>query len=321
MNTWIEEVFSVHNGITLKGTLAIPNKDQQKFPAIIMINGSGGSDRDGNMKKPKIESNLYKEIAHFVTDLGFISLRYDKRSVGESEGDPTKGGMHDLVSDVSCMVRFLKKHPLVDENQIILLGHSEGCILATKVSETEQLGGLILLGGAAANIKESQYYQNLQILEEIKHLKGIKGLLLRLVLNEEKLKKQFTKFEKKLYTNDKDMMRISMQKIPAKWFREHYAYTTEKILQALNKMEAPILAITGEKDVQAHCENLTRIDQLGKSNAKTVIIPNMDHMLKEFTGDKSVLSIKKQYKSAEKYPIHPQLKEELETWLHAHYLQ
>jgi hypothetical protein len=75
MYSIIEESVSIKSDITLKGTLAIPNTDHNQYPAIIIINGSGSANRDGNMKKPALITNLYKELSYFLTNLGFITLR------------------------------------------------------------------------------------------------------------------------------------------------------------------------------------------------------------------------------------------------------
>ncbi|WP_226669898.1 alpha/beta hydrolase [Metabacillus litoralis] len=316
-----EELFSVEKDITLRGTLAIPQSDQERFPAIILINGSGSADRDGNMKKPKLITNLYKELAHFLTNLGFLTLRYDKRSVGESEGDPFSSGMEDLVTDVKSMVTFLKQHPKVKEKDIILLGHSEGCILATKVSEeVEEIAGLILLGGAGTNLAEPMNYQNQLILEEIQRMKGLKGKLLRRLVTKEKINKQIEQLNKKLEQSSGDFIRMSFKKMPAKWFREHFAYKSEQIVKALERANCPILAITGDKDVQMDVVELSRMQQLDKNDVTVVAIKNMDHMLKEYKGEKSVLNIMKQYKKQATDPIHSQLKGELSTWLQDNYL-
>jgi uncharacterized protein len=315
-----EESFSVTTDVTLKGTLAIPKSDIDKYPAIVFINGSGGADRDGNLKKPTIEANIYKELAHYLTSIGFITLRYDKRAVGESEGDPIKSGMMDLVSDVRGMIHFLKEHPMVDPEKILLLGHSEGCILGTIAQHETPVAGLILLAGAATNLKEPMTYQNQMIVEEIKKMKGLKGRLLRLLVTEQKIKKQFDGLVNTMEQSKGDTVKYKMKKTPAKWFREHFTYSTDMIIDMLRQSDTPILAITGDKDVQANSNDLERIEQLEKSNAKAIEIKNMDHLLKEYEGEKRVLNIMKQYKKEASEPIHDQLKRELAAWLTERYL-
>jgi uncharacterized protein len=313
-----EEQVVINGDVILKGTMAMSNIEDEKLPAVLIINGSGGADRDGNIKKPEINANIYKDLAHFITELGFITLRYDKRAVGESQGDPYSSGMMDLVKDINSNVEFLQDHPKVDRNKIILVGHSEGCILSTIANTITPVAGMVLIAGAGTNLREPLKYQNAQILKEITTLKGIKGILLRLALNEKKLQKQQDDLYNTMINSTGDTVKLKGKKMPAKWFREHFKYTNEEILKALNSANCPILAVTGDRDVQANPEDLNTVEKLGKDDIKTVIIKDMDHMLKEFSGEKTVLNIMKQYKGEASKPMHPELKAVLELWLNQH---
>ncbi|MDW8801512.1 alpha/beta fold hydrolase [Clostridium sp. A1-XYC3] len=312
---FIEEQVTIKGDVVLKGTLTVPNSEAEKFPAVLIVNGSGGADRDGNMKKPPMEANIYKELAHFVTSLGFITLRYDKRGVGESEGDQLTVGVSDLINDILSNIKFLQNHPRVDRDKIILIGHSEGCILATIANTIIPAAGLVLLAGAGTNLWAPMKYQNAQILEEVKHKKGLKGFILRLAVRENVIRKQQEALFNKMINSTEDIIRLKGKKVPAKWFREHFKYSSEDILKALSDAKCPILAVTGDKDVQANAEDLKAVENLKKDNIKAVVIENMDHMLKEFSGEKTVLDIMKQYKSELHKPMHPQLKIVLGQWL------
>lgn len=312
---FIEEQVIINSDVVLKGTIAIPNIEDKKLPAVLIINGSGSADRDGNMKKPEMRSNIYKELAQFITSLGFISLRYDKRSIGESSGDPYSTGVMDLVSDVNKNIEFLQNHDRVDKDKIILIGHSEGCILATIANTINSVGGLVLLAGAGTNIWEPMKYQNSQILEEVKKAKGLRGFVLRLAVSENKLKKQQQDLFDTMINSTGDIVKLKGKNMPAKWFREHFRYSSEEALNSLNNAKCPILAVTGDKDVQANPEDLKRVEKLEKANVECVVIENMDHMLKEFKGEKTVLGVMKQYKEESSKPMHPQLKAVLQKWL------
>lgn len=310
-----EEQIQVKGDVMLEGTVAIPTSGLARYPAIIIISGSGGADRDGNMKKPPLVTNLYKDLAYFLTELDFITLRYDKRGVGESEGDLLKTGMTELVDDIKTMITFLKQHPQVDPVKIILLGHSEGCVLATKVNAEMPVAGLILIAGAGTNLKDPIIYQNRQMLEEIKRLRGLKGKLLRILVKEDKIMKQTNALFNKMEQSTTDFVKYKLKKVPAKWFREHFRYRTEEVLNDLMYATCPILAVTGDKDVQANVDDLKVVKGLGNETIKTVIIKNMNHMLKEFKGEKTVLNLMKQYKQGATAPIHGELKQQLKIWL------
>jgi hypothetical protein len=64
------------------GTLLIPNNIIGKMPVVIIIAGSGPTDRDGN--NPMMKNNSLKLLAEALTNNGIATLRYDKRGVGES---------------------------------------------------------------------------------------------------------------------------------------------------------------------------------------------------------------------------------------------
>lgn len=159
---YVEDQVTINGEVQLKGTLALPESPEEKLPAVLIVNGSGGANRDGDIPKPSIKAGIYKDLAHFVTELGFISLRYDKRGIGESQGNIKTVGMKDLVDDIVSNVKFLKNHPKVDSNRIILIGHSEGCILSTIANSIEPVEGLLLIAGAGTNLREPILYQNAQ---------------------------------------------------------------------------------------------------------------------------------------------------------------
>src|SRR4030042_341381 len=71
----------------LVGTLAVP-EGKGRFPAIIILAGSGPFDRNGDVDPRSTEalalSSTYKDIAQALSGEGFVPLRYDKRGVGNS---------------------------------------------------------------------------------------------------------------------------------------------------------------------------------------------------------------------------------------------
>lgn len=140
-------------------------------------------------------------------------------------------------------------------------------------------------------------------------------MLLRLALSEAKLKKQQDELYNLMLNSTGDTVKFKMQKMPAKWFREHFQVSIEEVLNHLRNAECKILAVTGDKDVQARYTDLERIEALGNKNITCRVIKNMDHMMKEFSGEKTVLDLMKQYKKEIGAPMHPELKASIENWL------
>lgn len=306
-----EEVF-IQGESTIAATMTTPHDGQSPFPAIILIGGTGGLDRDGN--GTGFKSNLYKDLAEWLTTQGFVTLRFDKRGIGKSGGDRNTVGLSGLVDDVATMIRYLKSV----SQDILLLGHSEGCIVATLAAERESVSGLILLSGAGAALKTSMQEQAHFLLDEVKRTKGIKGKLLRLSLNEKSVIGKQKKLFERVTATDQDTMRIQLMKFPAKWLREHLAYTDESLRDCLVQLNVPTLALTGDRDVQTDVHHLDELDALHAEHIVVQKIRNMDHMLKHFDGEMSILDVKKQYRAQLKEQLHPELQHQLHEWLIRH---
>lgn len=314
---YTEEEVIVNGEYDLAATITRPNIEREKYPAIVLVSGTGSANRDGNMKN--FPMNIYKFLAEFYTELGFVTIRYDKRGVASSKGNQLNTGVMDLVQDIISNVKFLEKLPYVDKNKIILMGHSEGCILTTIANDRYPVAGLILIAGAGTCLKTNMRKQCYNLLEEVKKLRGIKGVLLRTVLTEKTVVGKQEKLLNKVAASSDDVIKVQMMKFPAKWMKEHLNYTDQDIQSMLKQSEIPILAITGDKDVQANAKDLLGIKDLGKDNIQCVEVENMDHMLREYSGQVTMLNIKKQYKESFKKPLHPMLIRKMTDWINNQY--
>jgi pimeloyl-ACP methyl ester carboxylesterase len=103
--------------ITLAGTLWLP-AGHGPHPGVVMVGGSGPTDRDNDVLFPPIRAHLL--------GAGFAVLSYDKRGVGESSGDWLTSSYDDLAADAVAAVRLLRSQPQVDAASVGMFGHSEG---------------------------------------------------------------------------------------------------------------------------------------------------------------------------------------------------
>jgi dipeptidyl aminopeptidase/acylaminoacyl peptidase len=122
------------------GNLTVP-EGKGPFPAVIVISGSGPFDRNGDVDARVVEaanatgepvlalSSTYRDIAYALAREGFVTLRYDKRGIGNSTGE---GGdfPEPSLRDLKAAVAFLKENPSVDPERIALVGHSLGGLWA-----------------------------------------------------------------------------------------------------------------------------------------------------------------------------------------------
>jgi uncharacterized protein len=305
----------IEGQFSLKGTLTIPTDSKEKNPAILIIPGTGMTNRDGNDKG--ITINIYKDIADFFTSIGFITLRYDKRGTHESSGDYYTAGVKDLIDDAAACVKFLKKDHRVNANSVLILGHSEGALLAPAVHDQEPAAGLILLAGAAEPSKDLLPKQFEMAMKEIKETKGFKGWLFKLLNVPKKAQKQQDAVMAKILNSKEDTLKIKGAKINAKWMREQFDYD---VCEYLQKITCPTIAITGEKDIQVPPDHAEKIAGIVKGESEWYIIHDMNHILRKYLKEHKMLTLMKEYKSMFDQPIDSDLLDTMEKWLKEKYL-
>jgi uncharacterized protein len=137
--------FAGGNGATLAGTLLLPSwSELQKVPGIVLVAGSGPTDRDGNNPLAPERIDLLKRIAEVLAAAGIATLRYDKRGIGGSTGRP-HGTLEEqerffawdnFVADVAAAHGELVKHDEIKSYATALLGHSEGGLLVLAAAPT-----------------------------------------------------------------------------------------------------------------------------------------------------------------------------------------
>ncbi|WP_274361837.1 alpha/beta hydrolase family protein [Paenibacillus thermotolerans] len=316
MTAILEKEIEITGTPLLKGTLALPGETNERLPAVLMIVGSGKIDRNGVVDKPKIDLRLYKQLAEFITGLGYITLRYDKRGVGGSEGEYLRTGMWDLVDDAKRAVQFLASRPEVDPNRIIVLGHSEGATLATALNAVRPVNGLVLLSGGGERLEEALQRQRNLAYEDMAQLGGFKGWLLRVLKAAEKSERNARKFTDRIKKSEEDVIKVSMVPVNAKWMREHFFYD---VVKDLEKIECPVLAVTGKNDVQADTEKLSRVTELARGAAEIAAIDDMDHGLKLKVGKTDMLNYRKELPLVGPKPLHKEFTKTLEDWLNRHF--
>lgn len=294
----------------LSGTLTMPDEVSSYIPAVLIIPGTGMSDRDGNMKNMKM--NIYKDLADHLTAKGFATLRYDKRGTYKSGGNFLEAGIYDFIEDATHCVQFLKNHSGIDAEKIFILGHSEGALLAPAVHQKSPVAGLILLGGAARASKDLLPYQTDRAFAEMEQFKGCKGAMVRLLKIPERARRQNQRIFKKISESDKPVMRIQGKKINAKWIRNLFSYD---VCEYLQEVTCPVLAITGEKDLQVPPEEVKRTAEMVKGESEWHIIPNMNHILKKYEGQHTMLGLMKEYIKMIDQPMDQELLVKIDQWL------
>ena len=285
------------DNITLAGTLTYP-KENKKYPAVVLITGSGAQNRDEEIFNHK----PFLVIADHLTKNGFAVLRFDDRGFGESEGNYSLATTMDFAEDVRAAVNFLKTRNEIDNQRIGLIGHSEGGMIASIIASTNDDIAFIVLMAAPGVPGDSILYlqteliykaegQNTEKIQQIlKVLREVYSILKsdeddtslkeKLKIKFQELFDQLTEEEKKQYGDPETYMEMEIRMVMSPWFRYFLKFNP---IEYLEKIKCPVLAINGEKDLQVSPnENLSAIENvLKRSGNKRYLIkqlPGLNHL-------------------------------------------
>lgn len=130
------------DGIDMYGTFVRPDGDGP-HPAVVMVAGSGPTDRDWNSPMLPGSNGSAALLAEVFADAGIASLRYDKRASGPhvAENLPAISGRMSMQTHLDELVRatgVLAAQDGVDAARIVGLGNSEGCLHVLHHANTDQ---------------------------------------------------------------------------------------------------------------------------------------------------------------------------------------
>lgn len=261
----IDKPVSIGNGDqVLHGSLVVPDGSGVR-DAVLIWSGSGPTDRDGNSER-SLNNNSLKMLAHALGRAGYISLRTDKRGIGESASavtDEANLRIETYVDDAVQWVRFLQDASNV--RKVYLIGHSEGGLIATLATRKIQSAGLILVaavGFPAAEVIRRQLAAPGIVIPETQ-LVEIRTILASLEAGKmvphvsEELSAQF---------------RPSVQPYLISWFKYDPAVELEKTT-------VPTLVIQGLNDLQVSVQDADRLAS-GQADISVLKINQMNHVLK-----------------------------------------
>ena len=171
-------VIDLGNGIQTNAQLTIPAVGNGPFPGVLLVAGSGAIDMNETLSP---DSKPFWQIAQYLSDRGFVVLRYDKRGVGANSQiiDTNIWGnltFDDLKNDAEIALGVLTQQPEVDPTKITLIGHSEGTIIAPRIvidqenkTNATTIKNVVLMGSAATTMADLAHYQKVGIVLEYMH--------------------------------------------------------------------------------------------------------------------------------------------------------
>ena len=245
---------------TLHGSLLIPDTTNA-IPVVLIIAGSGPTDRDGN--GPGLINNSLKLLANGLATHNIASLRFDKRGVGKSARalSAEKDVRFDhYIDDVGAWIRLLKADKRF--SHVVVLGHSEGSLLGMVAVQKDPVAGYISLAGSgrpAAELLRDQLQNQPDTIRTESNA----------IFDELLAGKTVASVSPGLHA----LFRPSVQPYLISWF----AYDPR---QEISKIKAPILIVQGKTDLQVRLKDA---DTLSKGNpaAQRLTLDKMNHVLKQ----------------------------------------
>lgn len=246
----------------LYGTLALP-EGPNPVRAVLILSGSGPTDRNGN--NPAGANDSLKLLAHGLAAEGIASLRVDKRGIAASAGAGLREDdlrIETYVTDAVAWLDFLRGE--LPQSRVLLLGHSEGALIATLAARRTDVAGLILVAGAgesadriiarqlaAGGVPDQLQAASKRIAESLRKGQPVADVPTELLA----------------------LYRPSVQNYLISWLPLDPA-------AELAKTQAPALIVQGTTDVQILPEDAQRL-VAARPGTKLVLIDGMNHVLKE----------------------------------------
>ena len=289
-------------GETLVGTLTTPDGDGP-FPTALVLPGSGPVDRDSDAKQLRL--GITREIAEALAAAGWATYRYDKRGVGESTGSFLATGLTDVVDDARAAVAALRARPEVQADRLLVVGHSEGALVAGALAAgATDLAGVALLSASATPGEQLLRWQAEQIAPT---LPAPVRLLLRAFRTD--LVRQVSKNHERLRATTTDVARVGGRRLNARWHREFMAHDPRTDLA---RITARVLALTGAKDLQTPPSDVDVIGRTVAGPVRTLVVDDVSHILRTQPGAPTVSS----YRKDVRHPVDPRVLAELVAWAH-----
>ncbi|MBO6782043.1 MAG: alpha/beta fold hydrolase [Alphaproteobacteria bacterium] len=253
----------------LAGTFVTPASPGE-HKTVVMVAGSGPTDRNGNSKLG-VDADYLEMLADAFAGKGIASLRYDKRGVGGSKALVTAEAdlrFSDFVGDATTWAEWARAHDGV--SCVFMLGHSEGGLIATIVADRKDIAGLVLLSSPGRPLGAVLHDQ----LSRPAFPSDLRETALTTLrsLEEGNRVADVTPKLTNLFRPSVQPFLISLLNVdPA---------------AELEKYNGPVLIVSGGQDLQVSKRDFALLRK-ADPDATTVRIAKMNHVLKDIDGDRA----------------------------------
>ncbi len=247
------------------GTLQIPEKMQQ-IPVVLIIAGSGPTDRNGNSPMG-VTASPYRMLADSLLLHGIATLRYDKRGIAASASamrSESELTFENYIDDAVNWIKWLRTDKRF--SRVIVLGHSEGSLIGMVAARTGNADAYISVSGLADRADKTI---SKQLHRQMPQMADKADMLF------DSLSKGYRVQEPGGTMNM--LFRASVQPYLISWFKYDPA-------QEIKKLTIPVLILQGTTDVQVNVSDAQALKQ-ADPQATLILIDGMNHILKASPAD------------------------------------
>ena len=283
-----EEVEVGAPGWPLKGSLSIPS-GKGPFPAVVLVQGSGPSDRDETIGPNKI----FADIAAGLASQGIAVLRYDKRTLVYADKmakvASTIGVREETVDDAVAALAFVSRDSRIDVGRVFLLGHSLGAMLAPMIGADAKarkipVAGLVMLAPPESPLEDVIVDQFRYLYKEGSAKAGsatdsVSAADVAKIEEEARRVKELAALPS---PNDPSPSLLPLG-IPASWWRSIAGY--DPLRSALG-LGLPLLVIHGSRDYQVRPAEAALWEKglAGTRDARALLIVGLNHLMLDGKG-------------------------------------
>jgi pimeloyl-ACP methyl ester carboxylesterase len=245
----------------LHGSLMLPQQGRA-VPVVLLIAGSGPTDRNGNNPGGGNNDALLR-LATALAQHGIASVRFDKRGVAASypaAPDERQLSVEGYVTDALAWCQKLRLDNRF--SQVMLLGHSEGALIASLAAPQSGASGLITVAGSARPIDQllqAQLRPRLPV-----DLRAQSDAILRSLREGHTVPKVTQRLQV--------LFRPSVQPYLISLFHQDPA-------AAFAQVQQPALILQGDHDIQVSVADALLL-KISKPEATLQIIPGMNHAMR-----------------------------------------
>lgn len=276
-------VDNVKGNSVLAGTLTLPDTIGT-YPLVVMVTGSGSQNRDEEIAGHK----PFLVIADYFAKSGIAVFRYDDRGFAKSKGNIATSTTEDFMTDALEVVRYFKTFPNINSDQIGVIGHSEGGLIAMMLAAKypKDISFIISMAGPGVPIKELMVKQ----MKDISLAEGIDAETVEILgemqakaldipgkaKNQTEMREMYTSLYEEYGKNFSEELRneyrlnaqginTAVMQFSNPWTKYFVNIVPEKYIK---KIKCPVLAINGSIDIQVNADSNLEIIEKSLSSGK-----------------------------------------------------